>query len=130
MKQDDSTISQMALSSGSYTPTLTNTTNVSSSTFTLAYWTQIGNIVTVTFSAAITPTVTTTPTTLTATLPVNTATTSQPGVGGGVLALNAGGLGYIGCYASVVSASTFQVYSTPTTTASSNISITIQYKIN
>ena len=116
--------------SASYTPALTNTTNISSSSLTQATYSQVGNIVTVTVSGSITPTASSTATTLTVALPVTTATTTQSGVGGGALALNAGGLGYVGCYASVNAAGTFQIFFYPTTTTSCNFSITIQYHTN
>lgn len=119
-----------SVASASYTPALTNTTNISTSALTQAVYTQIGNIVTATISGSFTPTASSTATTLTIALPVTTATTTQSGVGGGTLALNAGALGYTGCYASVNAAGTFQLLSYPTTTTSCNFSITILYHTN
>jgi hypothetical protein len=61
----DSSVTQVDLStlltglnvaSGSYTATLTNGTNVGSSTFNSAYYTRVGNIVTVTMYITIDPT--------------------------------------------------------------------------
>lgn len=44
------------VASGTYTPTLTNTTNVSSSTAAVCQWIRVGNVVTVSGSVDITPT--------------------------------------------------------------------------
>jgi hypothetical protein len=46
------------LASGTYTPTLTNTTNITSSTAQAAQWMRVGNVVTVSGSFQITPTAT------------------------------------------------------------------------
>ena len=60
-------------SSGTYTPTLTNTTNVSSSTLNAAYYVRNGNIVTVTIAVQLTLTATT-ETVFTFSLPISGAT--------------------------------------------------------
>ena len=59
--------------SGTYTPTLTNTTNVSSSSLSNAYYSQIGNIVHVAIALTITPTLVGGTTQIDITLPVNSS---------------------------------------------------------
>ena len=49
-------VEKISMSSGTYTPTLTNTTNVASSSVNSAFYTRVGNIVTVYYSFSITPT--------------------------------------------------------------------------
>lgn len=72
------------IASGTYIPTLTNTTNVSASTVINGFYTRIGNIVTVTITGTITPTLTATSTLLTFTLPITTSTSPQGTIGSGV----------------------------------------------
>jgi len=71
--------------SGAYTPTLTNTSNVSSSSLQDAVYTKIGNIVTVRVGYQLTPTTGGTSTTLTITLPINRVSTTATNVGSGVI---------------------------------------------
>lgn len=68
-------------SSGTYTPTLTNTKNVSSSTLSAAYYVRNGNIVTVTIAVQLTLTATT-ETVFTFSLPISGATVVN-GIGQG-----------------------------------------------
>jgi hypothetical protein len=58
------------IASGTYTPTLTNTTNVASSTARASQWMRVGNVVTVTGAATVTPSVGSSPTALGISLPI------------------------------------------------------------
>lgn len=69
--------------SGSYTPSFTNTTNIASSSLNQASYIQVGNIVHVNIACVISPTVGSGSTVLTFTLPISTATTSQQNIGNG-----------------------------------------------
>lgn len=64
------TITATNLTSGTYTPTLTNTTNITSSTALVCFYQRVGNIVFVNGSATITATSTGTTTVLGVSLPV------------------------------------------------------------
>lgn len=83
--------STIKLESGAYVPTLTNLLNVTNSSLTLANYTMVGNIVSVTISGLLEPTSPSADTTLKATLPFPTATTTQEGVGSGVISSTGGG---------------------------------------
>jgi hypothetical protein len=73
-------IPELNVSSGVYTPTLTNTTNVAASTAYAMCWLRVGNVVTCSFRAAIDPTAATpTATNLTFTLPIACAATPTGG---------------------------------------------------
>jgi len=72
MKAADSTIVQMPLSSGSYTPTVTTSTNCAAATQTVAIYTRIGNIVHVNIRGSVTATASATDCAFTVTLPVGT----------------------------------------------------------
>jgi hypothetical protein len=70
------------VSSGTYTPTLFNTTNVASSTSYVATWMRIGNIVTVSGKVDIDPTAASTNTVLGISLPVASALTNESQLAG------------------------------------------------
>lgn len=87
--------------SGTYTPGLTNSTNVAASTSAVAYYTQVGNVVTVSGSLAIDPTAASTPTILRISLPVASsigASSDANGVGScqSVFGLTGGITGSVG----------------------------------
>lgn len=75
--------------SGTYVPTLTNTTNITSSTLLNAYYIKMGNIVHVMINGTITPTIGSTNTVLTVSLPFTTASTTQNYIGQGTVNVNA-----------------------------------------
>jgi hypothetical protein len=79
--------------SGSYTPTLTGTTNISSISLNNAYYMQIGNIVHVRLCVTIQTTTTNTDSRITYSLPFTTSITGQTGIGTGVENVNANGAG-------------------------------------
>jgi len=81
-------VEKIASASGTYTPTLTNTTNISSSTLNAAYYTRIGNIVTVTI-AVQTTLIAASETVLTFSLPISGATVVN-GIGQGNLTSGGG----------------------------------------
>lgn len=116
--------------SGVYTPSTSSLSNMSSVTVSTAYYTQIGNIVTVTIGASFTPTAANTATSFIVTLPVTTATTSQSAVGGGAYADNLGSTAYNGAFAQITGANACQIFCRPTSTASGSLSITFMYKTN
>lgn len=119
------------LASGSYTPTLTNTTNISSSSLSQATYTQVGNIVTVTVGGSLTPTLVATNSTLTITLPVTAVTTTQSNIGSGSIAFNSGGNLYSGMIANIASGTTATInFFVGSVNTSSNFAVTFQYKIN
>lgn len=78
----------IATTSGTYTPTLTNTTNVTSSTLNAAYYVRNGNLVTVTIAVQLTLTATA-DTVFTFSLPVSGATVVN-GIGQGNLTSGSG----------------------------------------
>lgn len=71
-----------AILSGSYTPTLTNTTNITGSSAALAYYLRIGNIVQVAGTITIDPTAASTPSLLRISLPVASTIGAVADVGG------------------------------------------------
>lgn len=122
--------SSTAAVSASFTSTLTNTTNITSSTFNIAYYQRIGNIVHVMISGQITPTSASTISTLTFTLPFTTSVTSQQYVGGGFINYNNGAALSGTGVAQIVSSTTGQLnFFTPTTLGSSPFSITFDYTL-
>jgi hypothetical protein len=83
---------QAAVTSGTYTPTLTNTTNITSSTLEQALYTRIGNIVHVNIALLVNPTTASTASVLTFTLPITTSNGSQVNIGLGALDINSAGV--------------------------------------
>jgi hypothetical protein len=81
---------QSAVSSGTYTPTLTNTTNITSSAVTNVSYIRVGNVVTVTVGIQITPTTTALGTILNFTFPFARATTSSINIGNANLSTGSG----------------------------------------
>jgi len=81
-------------SSGTYTPTLTNTTNITSSTLNAAYYVRNGNLITVTISVQLTLTATA-DTVFTFSLPVSGATVVN-GIGQGNLTSGGGAVNAYG----------------------------------
>jgi len=77
-------IESLSLASGTYTPTLTGVTNVSSSTTRLATYMRVGNTVTVAGQINVTPTANNTQTTIGISLPIasNFSTAYQAGGAG------------------------------------------------
>lgn len=116
--------------SGSYTPTFTNTTNVSGTTISNASYSRMGNIVTVSIGCSFTPTANSTNTVITFTLPVTTATGTQVYVGSGTNFGNGSSSLSSAGIVNIASTTTgnFTFYSTSTST--SNANFTFQYKIN
>lgn len=79
----------VAPTSGTYTPTLTNTTNVTSASLLSAIYTRVGDIVTVYMAVTVNITSASTLSTITATLPINRVSTSNTHSGSGSAAGNA-----------------------------------------
>jgi hypothetical protein len=116
------------ITSGTYTPTLTGTQNVSTVTLTQATYTRIGNIVTVQIGGTIAPTVAATITSASFTLPINTSNGSQPNTGTGTITINAGTSQ--GSVAAGITSTSLGVFScVPVTTTSDTFSMTIQYTL-
>ncbi|MDE3185293.1 MAG: right-handed parallel beta-helix repeat-containing protein [Bacteroidota bacterium] len=113
--------------SGTYTPTLTNTTNITSSTLTSATYQKVGNVVTVHVSYTINPTVGGSLSKLTITLPFTTSSGTQNYVGSG--AGYNGGTSISSSIVDVVSTTTATVSSYPPTTSTNGCSITFQYTL-
>ena len=93
--QCDSIVNDTGLASGTYTPTLTGVTNVSSSTARLATYMRVGNTVTVSGQIDVTPTANNTRTTIGISLPVasNFSTAYQAGGTGYTIANTTAGHG-------------------------------------
>lgn len=70
------------VASGTYTPTLTNTTNVSASTANICQWIRVGNVVHVGGSVSIDPTAASVLTELNVSLPIASSITSDVQVRG------------------------------------------------
>jgi hypothetical protein len=103
----DSSMAQMPLSYGTYTPTLTNTTNVTTSGLDAVRYTVTGNVVHVIISGSLTPTAAITNSVLTVSLPITTTVTGPSYVGTGMMAPNGGsGFPYIGGMVQIASATT------------------------
>lgn len=66
----DGTVTFAGLSSGTYTPTLTNSANLDASTAYLCQWLRVGNTITVSGKVSVDPTLVATTTTLGISLPV------------------------------------------------------------
>jgi hypothetical protein len=88
----DSGTYQVPMAYGTYTPTLTNTTNITSSFLEQALYTRIGNIVHVNIALLVTPTTASTASVLTFTLPITTSNGSQVNIGLGALDINSAGV--------------------------------------
>lgn len=73
---------QQDIRSGTYTPTLTNTTNVAASTPHVTQWMRVGNVVTVAGNVTITATASATNTILGMSLPVASNITGDENLGG------------------------------------------------
>jgi hypothetical protein len=72
------------IASGTYTPTLTNTTNLDASTAFLSQWMRVGNVVTVCARVTVDPTVITTTTVLGMSLPIASAIANAQEIAGTV----------------------------------------------
>jgi hypothetical protein len=118
--------------SGTYTPTLTNTTNVSSSTAFVCQYMRVGNVVTVSGRVDITPTAISTTTILQLTVPVaSNFTSSENARGTSSLASGTAAETGNGCGA-VYSESSSQLVNlrhASTTTGSRSHSFTFTYRI-
>lgn len=114
-------------SGGTFTSTFTNTTNITSSSFSQGTYTQVGNIVTVSISGTFTPTAGSA-TVLTVSLPVSTATTTQNYIGTGTCQQTSS---WIPGMVSIVSGTT-ATFSVDGTSSGSPLAfnMTFQYKIN
>jgi hypothetical protein len=116
--------------SGTYTPTLTNTTNISSSSLSQATYSRVGNIVHVNVAVSLTPTLSTTNTVLTISLPQTTATGTQSYVGNGTVFGNAVSNLFSSGLVSIASTTTATFTFQSMALTSSNANIQFDYKIN
>ena len=91
--QCDSIVNDTGLAHGTYTPTLTNTTNVDSSTARLATYLRVGNSVTVSGQLDIDPTITATATLLGISLPIASNFSTAFQAGGTAFATGVAGMG-------------------------------------
>ncbi len=71
-----------AITSGTYTPTLTNTANITSSTALQCQYMRVGNVVTVSGGVTLTPTLLATLTTLGMSLPISSTLSAAQNLGG------------------------------------------------
>lgn len=116
--------------SGTYTPTLTNTLNVSSSVVHNFYYTRIGDIVTCTFTFTASVTTGSTITGITATLPINRSVTTSYYVGGGVVGPNNNANMSSGKVLLLNNTTRFIFYCIPASTGVNYFTGTFQYSIN
>jgi lysophospholipase L1-like esterase len=117
-------------SSGAYTPTLVNISNASSLSGQVSYYTNIGNVITLTCRFSITETTANTATSFRVTLPVNRATSTSKGAIGNGIILDNGTTGEKAarCSFDATNNSTFLVnYRTTGVTGSTIGAVTIQY---
>lgn len=113
---------------GTYTPTLTNTTNIAASTLNAAFFSRTGNQVTVNVQVQIDPTSSGVGTTLTMTLPVATANFSSTSQATGVGA-SSGTTGNVGRVLSDSGAQTARFTWDPASAAPLTYSIVFTYQI-
>ena len=116
--------------SGTYTPTLTNTTNISSSSLSQATYSRVGNIVHVNVAVSLTPTLSTTNTVLTIQLPQATATGTQSYIGQGTFFGNGASNLFSSGIVSIASTTTATFTFQSMALTSSNANIQFDYKIN
>jgi hypothetical protein len=115
--------------SATYTPTLTNTTNIGSSAFSSASYILVGNTVHVMITGSFTPSAANTSTRLTFTLPVTSSNGSQTNIGMGVVAENSGGTSFDPGTVTVRSTTTASFDCYPSATTSVNFSVIFQYQL-
>lgn len=112
--------------SGTYTPTITNVTNITTSVATTSTYIKVGNVVTVTASFFVTPTVASTNSTILISLPINRVSFPANNIGSG--SMNAV-TNYL--YVEGDTASTVEVnFSTTSSGASLKCSATFSYTDN
>ncbi len=90
------------IASGTYTPTLTNTTNIAASTARQCQWIRVGNVVTVSGAVDIDPTTANIATTLGMSLPIASTTGAISNLGGVATGNNATPISLFGIYADTV----------------------------
>ena len=111
--------------SGTYTPTLTNTANVSASTASTMQYCRVGNVVTVSGNVNLTITTTLTTTLLEISLPVASSFTTLGQAGGSALPVIGGDAMNVYQY----SASTVAVRGVPVQTGALNYTVMFQYLV-
>jgi len=118
--------------SGSFTPTLTGTTNIASISLSSANYIQVGNIVHARISVIIQTSATNTSSRITFSLPIATSVTTQSGIGFGVENVNINGAGgYMAGTASITSSATQATFdfNSGTLNTSSIVVINIDYSL-
>jgi hypothetical protein len=116
--------------SGTYTPTLTNTANVSSSTAITLHYVQVGRFVTVSGAVSITATATGTNTVLTMSLPVASNFTSNTQIGGSGASVTSGNYGgHSTAITANATTDTAELRLNPTLTTAQQISFCFSYRI-
>jgi hypothetical protein len=128
--RDNGTTTGKVLTSGTYSPTLTNTTNIAtSSVITLTLYTRVVNIVTAQYSINVKPSAPATNTTLTVTLPLSVVSPFTSVMGQGT---------YIDVANNVIGATVYPSDAThcsisflPSNTASEHVlNFSVTYRIN
>jgi hypothetical protein len=121
--------STATITSGNYTPTLTNTQNVAGSTAYACQWMRIGNIVTVSGKVDITATASATQTYLQISMPTSTANFTAFQQVAGVIAPFGGGSTAAGSIEALTSSQTAEVDLVPTSTTATKYSFTFTYTV-
>jgi hypothetical protein len=121
---------QTAVSSGTYTPSLTNTTNVAASGVTDAVYTKIGNVVTVRIGYTVSVTSASATAVLTITLPINRTVTSTLNVGSGGMGYGSSSNTYVPSIVQTASNSTeaLIIFTAPTTNTYAS-AVTFSYSL-
>lgn len=116
--------------SGTYSPTTTNTLNITSGGTNSVRWTREGSVIHLVIAGTLTPTASAANTTITFSLPFNTSTTTGLAVGSGSVQPNSGGTTYVSGLAFIGSSTTvdFKFYYTGPL-ATSPFCITLDYDL-
>ncbi len=122
--------SDAASTGAAYTPTLSNTVNVTSTTLEAARYTRIGDVITVTVSFTTSVTTGGNNSQVTLTLPVNRVATATLTVGD-ITGVVSGGNDYYGGIIQVLSSGTeARLYFKPSTSGTNLVTTTFQYNVN
>lgn len=116
------------IASGTYTPTLTNTTNITSSSASVCQWLRVGNVVTVSGKATVEPTSTGTVTRLGISLPIASGLASSTELGGAGT-YNGTNLRDVVCFAGDATNDRVEASFFPNATSSSDLPFSFTYLV-
>lgn len=116
------------IASGTYTPTLTNSTNITSSSASVCQWLRVGNVVTVSGKATVEPTSTGTVTRLGISLPIASGIASSTELGGAGT-YNGTNLRDVVCFAGDATNDRVEASFFPNATSSSDLPFSFTYLV-